>query len=225
MPIKSSRQFAQQAVLAGADDADLASVRLTRWRAATPGAPPGHCPRSTAHRRPDAALLGPWAICRATKTMTLGNKDGRRSQVGGRGYRRSSGVVELVQPGAEEAVDAVEFRQMAWEGAQIAVRRDPLVLAPYLLGGDWPARDGRSRAQQEFDLPRSLFRFERTGAIDQRAAGHQHLDRGAQQIGLDHGQTRDVVGGFEVRYIGMTTDRPGRRTGCIEQHGADRPRR
>src|SRR5215471_11279782 len=96
------------------------------------------------------------------------------------------------EAGAVEAIDAVIFSEMAGQGPQIALRRDPFGRRSELAGREGLTLYRGARSQQRFDAIQPFLPLERAGAIDEGAARPQHVDRGVQQILLHDSKARDI---------------------------------
>src|SRR5262245_19143984 len=106
---------------------------------------------------------------------------------------------------------------MAGQRAQISFRSDPFRVGTDLGWLDFTTRYRRVRSEQCIDALRPFLGLERAGAINEGAAGLEHIDRGAQQILLNDSKPRDVLRRFAMRYVGVPANRTGRVARSIEE--------
>ena len=141
------------------------------------------------------------------------------------GLRNSGAKSGFNQPGRVKSVQPakprVVVRQVAGQGAQIAVRGDDLGQARDLAGIDRHAAHAGFGRQQRGDRLLAFFRFQRTGAVDQRPARLEQRDRLLQQPLLQRRQGGDV--GFlpQPGDVGMAADGAGRGAGRIDQDAVE----
>ena len=90
--------------------------------------------------------------------------------------RRPRLGAELHQPSAIEAVDAVILAEMARQSPQISLLGDPFGIFADLVWTNLAPLDRLPGVEQRFDAFQPFFRLQRTGAIDQGAAGPEHVD-------------------------------------------------
>src|SRR6516162_10160756 len=178
----------------------------------------GRKPASTTQVARDERLAGQGRAC-GFVTRKLCCRKPRKVTPPARGRW---GLLELDEPRAIEAVDAVVLAEMAGQCPQIPFGSDPLRVGPDLRRLDPPSRHGRAEPKQRFYAFRPFLRLERAGAINEGATGLKHIDRRSQQILLNHREARYIFRRFEMRYVGVPSDRAGRAARSIEENRFDR---
>src|SRR5262249_53634715 len=111
---------------------------------------------------------------------------------------------------------------MAGQGAQVAIRADPLGVAVNFVGGNGHAAQVGASVEEIAHNLRSLFRLERAGAIDQDTARLEELSGLRDQPRLQRRQARNIALALDPGDVGMAPDGSGRRTGRIEQERVER---
>src|SRR5262245_29584874 len=134
--------------------------------------------------------------------------------------------LEALEAGRIETIHAAQLwrciRQMAGQGAEIAVRRqEPAAVTDFCSRYRTAAQPRIAREEVGHDGLAFLW-LERTGAIDKEAAGLHHFYSTSEEQSLQGCKLCEVALALEPRNVGMSTDGPGGRAWGVKQHGVER---
>src|SRR6516164_1936750 len=121
--------------------------------------------------------------------------------------------VEAINPGQPR----ITMGKVARQGAQVAIFADEFLATEDFGTANWDAAQARLAGEQIV-----FFRFERTGAINERTARLGQGERSIKQTALQRGKLDDIVGAFEPRHVGMAADGPGRGAWRVEEYDVER---
>ena len=134
--------------------------------------------------------------------------------MGRRGSLRASAAS---QPCGIETVHAAFDGEMAGKTSQVTFACDDLTYAACLLHRDGHTFEPAMRGKKGLDLILAFLRFQRTGAIDERAAGREKTGRMGEKARLQCSELVAVGGRFQPQHVGMAARGAGRRAGGVEQ--------
>src|SRR5260370_10650750 len=176
-------------------------------------------------------------VCSATETRDIGPLSPQITGVSGPRPEDSEGLAggqlwiarkdssDPLETDGKEAVEAgharIRIGELAGQGPQLAGRRENLVYAIELRGGNRPAAEP-GIAGEEIGHDLDAFRgLERADAIDQQATRPEQLGRTGQHRPLQHREGGDVVGLLAPRYVRMAPHGSGRRARRIEEDSVE----
>src|SRR5262245_43598674 len=114
------------------------------------------------------------------------------------------------------------IRQMAGQGAEVAVRREELAAATHFCSRYRTAAQARIAREEVGHDGLAFLWLERAGAIDEEAARLHHFCSTSEQQSLQGCKLCEVVLALEPRNVGMSTDGSGRRAWGVKQHCVER---
>src|SRR5689334_6456688 len=100
---------------------------------------------------------------------------------------------------------------MGRQSAQLTQPVEPFGLDPALARLDRKTDVIRPRLQEGVDLVLALLPLQRTGGVDQHAAGPYQIGRVGEQPALEVGERSDIAGRLVPRDIRVATNGAGRR--------------
>src|SRR2546429_5364165 len=142
------------------------------------------------------------ARCESAAAWSVGNKVPATPQ-------GSAALLRPHEPRGVEPVETFGLGQVTGEGAEVAIGSEAFPEPTDFLGRDRTAADWRLAGNEPLDLLRAFLGLEGASAVDERAAGRQHVDGGLEQTLLDGSEPVHVVHALEVRHVGMPADRAG----------------
>jgi hypothetical protein len=108
------------------------------------------------------------------------------------------------------------------KAAQIAFRREQPVETAQLADANGLSPDARLAGEIIRDLLFTFIVFERTGAVDNRAARDNEVGCAVEQAALQIGERGDVGFVLQPGDVGMTANRARGGSWCIDQHAVER---